>query len=595
MKLKSKNHHSVLFVRLFSVVVLMILMTALFTTGIYTYIARNLFTQIKEDELLRKANSVTNIIDESRGELPVLKQMFSLFTLDEASDSLLGAHMLVVDAHGEMVFQSDNLPNKVSAKDLAEAAKAVLTQGVMRTAQIPALKHTSMVGVGVPVVVDDQVKGAVILLVPAYEALLAMSSLNGALMVSLMLSLPLTAVIVFYVIGRVVNPLRQMTFVATHMAGGDFTRRADVSQRGEVGELGTALNYLSKELSRNISTLTLERNRLKQTINGLSEGIVAVDRLIHVTHFNPAVQRLFKGPKPALTADERLELIPDGAIWDDFRSVVEKGESISRPVNLRDRVIMIHIAPVHNEQDEIMGAVGLFSDITESERLERTRRDYVANVSHEMRTPLTAMRALLEPLSEGMVQSEETKERYYAIMLRETMRLSRLINDLLELSRLQSGALALSAERVRLQDVFAELQDKYEPIAEDNRLAFVMDEKLMACPDVFSNPDRLEQVLVILIDNAIKYTNDGGTVRLSADWDDERVRLCVSDTGIGIDEKDLPYVFDRFYKVDKAHSGLGSGLGLSIAKELLKLMGEEISVASKVGEGSAFSFTVKRA
>ncbi len=583
-----------LFVRLFSVVVLMILMTALFTTGIYTYIARSLFTQIKEDELLRKARSVTNVIDEFQGELPALRQLLSMFTLDEASDSLLGAHMLLVDASGEVMFQSESLKEKM-LPDLVGATKAVLTQGEMRTSQIPVLKHTSMVGVGVPVTVGGVAKGAVLLLVPAYEALLAMSSLNWALVVSLILSLPLTAVIVFYVIGRVVNPLRQMTFVATHMAGGDFSRRADVSQRGEVGELGSALNYLSRELSRNITSLTLERNRLKQAINGLSEGIVAVDRLIRITHYNPAVQRLFTGPKPALTADERLELVPDVLIWDDFRSVVEKGEPISRPVSLRDRMIMIHIAPIHSEQAEIMGAVGLFSDITESERLERTRRDYVANVSHEMRTPLTAMRALLEPLSEGMVQSEETKERYYAIMLRETMRLSRLINDLLELSRLQSGSLALSTERVRLQGVFEELQDKYEPIAEENHIVFLMDEGLMSCPDVVSNPDRLEQVLVILIDNAIKYTNEGGTVRLSADWDGSQVRLSVSDTGIGIDEKDLPYVFDRFYKVDKAHSGLGSGLGLSIARELLKLMGEEISVMSKVGEGSTFMFTVKRA
>ena len=579
---------------MFSVVVLMILMTALFTTGIYTYVARDYFTRVKEQDLLRKAHAVIRVMDEFEGDMRSMWTMFERFTQDEMGDSLLGAHMLVIDANGHTLFVSESLAAQ-SVPSLNEAARQVLTQGELHTGQIPALKHTAMVGVGVPIHVKGELRGSVLLLVPIYEAFVAMRSLNNALIVSLMLSLPLTAVVLFYVIGRVINPLRQMTYVATHMAGGNFSRRADATQRGEVGQLGEALNYLSQELSRSISTLTLERNRLKQAINGLSEGIVAVNRAIQITHFNPAVQRLFSGPKPILTADERLELIPDAAIWADFRAVVEGGETISRQIHAADRTMMITIAPIHNEQQQIAGAVGLFSDITQSERLERTRRDYVANVSHEMRTPLTAMRALLEPLSEGMVASEETKSRYYAIMLRETMRLSRLINDLLELSRLQSGSLALSVEQMGLGLILAELQDKYEPIAEENHLTFAMDERLFSCPEVVSNPDRLEQLLVILIDNALKYTPEGGHIRLFADWDDEVVRLSVSDTGVGIAKEDLPYVFDRFYKVDKAHTGLGSGLGLSIARELLRLMGEEISVVSEVGVGSTFTFTMRRA
>ena len=240
------------------------------------------------------------------------------------------------------------------------------------------------------------------------------------------------------------------------------------------------------------------------------------------------------------------------------------------------------------------GAVGLFSDITQMERLERTRRDYVANVSHEMRTPLTAMRALIEPLKEGMVKTEDARMRYYDIILREIMRLSRLINDLMELSRLQSGTLAIRTERMKLAELVDDVCERYRSIAEDHNITFHEETDFSKVPAVVSNPDRVEQLLVILLDNAIKYTPGGGTVSLDAAWDDARVTLIVKDTGIGISKEDLPYVFDRFYKVDKAHSGMGSGLVLSIAKELLKWMGEDIWVKSEVGKGTQFGFTLRR-
>ena len=183
--------------------------------------------------------------------------------------------------------------------------------------------------------------------------------------------------------------------------------------------------------------------------------------------------------------------------------------------------------------------------------------------------------------------------RYYDIILREVMRLSRLINDQLELSRLQSGGVAIQKQKMTLDDLIYDVCDRYRVIAEEHDLALNIPEDLSDCPTVYANADRVEQMLIILLDNAIKYT-ERGSVGVSVKWDDEKVVITVRDSGIGIAEEDLPYVFDRFYKVDKAHSGKGSGLGLSIARELLNRMNEQIWVESKKGEGSAFSFTVHR-
>ena len=209
--------------------------------------------------------------------------------------------------------------------------------------------------------------------------------------------------------------------VAVAVGKGDLDARADERAPGELGQVGKALNDLSYQLSRNMYLLIIERNRLKQMLNGLSEGIVAVNAKGRVTHRNPALERMFDVPaQKHPPRDERLKLIPDRDIWADFDRVVREGKSVTRNLEMPERVLRVVISPLVDEIGTTAGAVGLFSDITQMERLERTRRDYVANVSHEMRTPLTAMRALIEPLKEGMVTTEDARMRYYDIILRES-------------------------------------------------------------------------------------------------------------------------------------------------------------------------------
>ena len=393
---------------------------------------------------------------------------------------------------------------------------------------------------------------------------------------------------------RITQPIREIRDVAVRMAGGDFEARCG-EYPGEVGELADSLNDLSHKLAQNMYALIVERNRLKHIINGLSEGIIAVSDKGHVTHRNPAIEKMYPAREVRSTrgADSRLRVIPEKEVWEAFDAVVRTGRQETRTIERKDMVLRLTISPVIDELGAIVGAVGLFSDVTQAEKLEKTRREYVANVSHEMRTPLTAMRALIEPLRDGMVTGEEQRMRYYEIIMREIMRLSRLINDQLELSRLQSGTLAVKKTMVEIAGIVYDLQERYGSIAQEKGLTFSVGTDFTRVPEVWSNEDRLEQLLVILLDNAMKYTEAGG-LTLYADWDDDEVILHVKDTGIGISPENLEHVFDRFYKVDRAHSGLGSGLGLSIAKELLEFMGERIWVTSEPGKGSEFSFSVAR-
>ncbi|MDR0886794.1 MAG: HAMP domain-containing histidine kinase [Clostridiales Family XIII bacterium] len=268
---------------------------------------------------------------------------------------------------------------------------------------------------------------------------------------------------------------------------------------------------------------------------------------------------------------------------------IRKMENVARAMSNGDFTIRAdeHTA---GEIGELGKAINHFA--IESERLEQTRRDYVANVSHELRTPVASIRAMGETLRDGMAKTDEKKELFYNNIVRESMRLSRLVDDTLELSRLQAGTEAIQKKKFDFREIIANVTDIYGEILEDHGIEFDVDmgkiystgfnniNNINAPINVFSNPDRIEQVLIALIDNAAKHTPDTGNITLVLHESQSKLYVTVANTGSHIPAEDLPYIFDRFYKVDKSHAGAGTGLGLSITKEIIKGLGESIKAES---------------
>jgi signal transduction histidine kinase len=230
----------------------------------------------------------------------------------------------------------------------------------------------------------------------------------------------------------------------------------------------------------------------------------------------------------------------------------------------------------------------------ESKRLEAIRREYVANVSHELKSPISSIKALTETLSDGLAQDEETRQRYYGIILSESSRLEKLTAEILELSRLQSGKTVIVKQKTDPKKLMLAVRDEYAVRADELGIAFSVSDAALDLPPLLTSEDRIVQILHILLNNAFKFVGENGSVSVDAEIARTQVRLFVRDNGAGIAKDVLPYVFDRFYKEDKAHNSGGSGLGLSIAKELLTDMGESIQVKSEPGKGSEFSFTIRR-
>ena len=619
------KRHSASFRRVLVLVYGTVILFALLITGIYTVVSPQIFASNKISDLIPKGQIIAGYIESTlRGEL----SSTYLVPLIGRSTSQWEATVWVVDASGDTLIRTQQiegrrvgrLPAKLSesmlpqvlsgevathvgsmedltVSDGASQRKSARSSSVMNglsegSAKTPETDSTeevmngNLVVVAVPITFMDEVIGAVFMAQSMTEIMGGMQALTNTLALSLLLVGLLMLPVVLFFASRMVRPITRMRTVALTMAGGDLTARAEDGSNDEYGELGRALNYLSSELGSTISSLQMERNRLQSLINGLSEGIIAVDAKGATTLINPAVYGLLNLQS---TDDNVRAAAPD--VFAMFDQALSSAQAVKKTVWQGDVALHISVSPLLLQSGEVTGCVGIVSDVTSAERLEQTRRDYVANVSHELRTPLTAMRALIEPLRDGLVKTEEQRQQIYDVVLRETMRLSRLVNDMLELSRLQSGTASLSRSVFAPLPLFNLIHETYSAYAEDYQQTFVYDvpEDL---PSVWGNPDRTQQVLIVLLDNAFKYTPEGGVVTLSACAEGDVVRVRVRDTGVGIPAADLPHVFDRFYKVDKSHHSKGTGLGLAIAYEIMKHLGEEMSVTSEPGQGSCFTFTL---
>ena len=562
--------------RIVVIILLSVLLSAVLTTAAFYYSGGRVFSGIKAKELRPRAEYLANITAE------YLQGLITKETYERSIGrgfKVWDASMYAYDACGDLFAYPANEDSTVN-KD----AIAGLLQNVLKGESVysPNTKNHAGVLIGEPVVSRfGNVIGAVFLVKPLNELNAAMGSLIYALIISMIAS-SLIMILPAYLGSRnIVRPIRQMNVTANAMAGGNFTAKAEEEGTDELVQLGRSLNHLSAALSATISDLTLEKNRLHAVINGIGEGIIAIDAEGKIIKTNSAALRLLGGSY----ADDITALPAYRQAEEDIGCVLG-GETVSKELKVRDRILRVAITPL-TDGGRGEGAVMLIRDITEASRLEQTRTEYVANVSHELRTPIASIRGLADALNDGLVKKDEDKARYYGYILRESMRLSRLIDDLLELSRLQSGTIAFKKQFISINELIEDVADRYVSAAREKGLNVEID---IGKPyKVYTNPDRAEQVLVALTDNSIKY-GYSGTLRFSAEKKGDSLYISVSNPG-SIADEDIDHVFERFYKADKSHAGQGTGLGLSIVNEVLELLGERIWVKSENGTVT-FTFTL---
>jgi len=422
----------------------------------------------------------------------------------------------------------------------------------------------------------------------------AIGSLRRSLTVDAVLTLGLALMMSMLAAQVASGGARRLTAAARRLARGELSTRMPVLTNDEFGELGQALDQLTRSLQRSLKELRTERDRLDGVLSRMQEGVLMLDPMGHIALINPALQEMLllrdaigKTPLEVIRHSE-LKLLLD--------AVTSSGTPASREIEvtgLMHRRLLVRAAPLGVPDG---GAFAVFVDVTEMRRLETLRRDFIANVSHELRTPVTAIRSAGETIRDVASNDAAALPRFVDIIVRNAERLGNLLDDILELSRIESRALQLLIEPVDVGRLLSQVAELFRERAE--RKGLVLEVSASASPG-FAMADRraLENVVTNLIDNAVKYCGSGASIRASVTSDQSQLRIVIEDTGPGMDAVHLPRLFERFYRVDAGRSREigGTGLGLSIVKHLVESMGSKIQVESSPGVGSRFFFHLPKA
>ncbi len=439
-------------------------------------------------------------------------------------------------------------------------------------------------------------KGYVRLALPLDYLDSATSALHGVLGGVALLTV-LAALVVSYILSNLNSrPLREIADSAARIGRGEpVVIRSGRSD--EIGDLAIVLNDMSSRIDAQVKSLSEEKLRLATILRGMGEGVMVTSGDGLISMVNPAFRSMF-GITGSVEGKRLVEISrhPDLlASFNDLRS--SQGELV-REIHLPtgDVTLLTHWVPlVINSGDQ--GVVAVFHDISDMKRVENMRRDFVANVSHELRTPVSVIKGYAETLLDGLLESDPRRAaRFIEIIHQHSERLASLINDILTLSHLESSQALLELHPLDVTGTMAKACMLLEESATHKGVQ-IRNEAGQTSPRVMADQGRLEQVLINLLENAVKYTPEGGTIRLFTEDEGDFVRVSVADTGIGIPFKDIPRIFERFYRVDEARSREqgGTGLGLAIVKHIVQLHGGEVSVTSEQGRGSVFSFTVRKA
>jgi two-component system phosphate regulon sensor histidine kinase PhoR len=511
------------------------------------------------------------------------------------------ARVTVITPDGRVVGESDRSLEDLSRienhRDRPEV-RAALAGRVGHDLRTSVTVEAPLLYVALPVTDGARIVGVLRLALPLSVVTASHTTLHRVMLAGGVVALVVALGIGLFVSGRVTHPVVEMQSIARQMSEGNFSVRAPVRSPDEIGTLGRSLNVMAARLREKIQDLAQEQAKAKAIVDGMVEGVIAVDAHDHILLINERARSIFgvgviRSARPPL-----LEVIRNPDLHDagrDARAAAD-GAVVRRELRLSapaERLLQVHAVPLQLAPDGT-GVVMVLHDITELRRLEQVRTEFVANVSHELRTPLTAVHGYLETLLGGALEEPDNVRRFLEIVYRHTERLGRLLNDLTDLSNIELGRIALRLEAVAIDEVVESVLTIIRPKARVGRVA--LEAKLAdQLPPVHADRDRLAQILINLVDNAVKYTPPEGRVTLSAAVvEGPLVEVTVADTGVGIPPAELPRVTERFYRVDKARSRElgGTGLGLAIVKHLVLAHGGDLRIDSRQGQGTAVSFTL---
>lgn len=515
-------------------------------------------------------------------------------TLSRTLGPLGGVRVTVILPDGAVIGDSDHDPDLMDNHAARPEVHAALAGQESYNRRYSPTLHREMMYVAIPLRADGAVVGALRLATPAVAFEATFRSLRvEVLSVSLMLLL-LTSAGSFALAGRIKKPVEDIRLAARRFAGGNLSARAPIHDSEEIGGLAEALNSLAIQLGDKISQLEEQRNEQAAVLGSMVESVVALDDQERILNMNDAAMALLGVNLDQSRGRGLHEVIRNPDLQQFVRRTLSSDSAIEGDLvihNGGDRYLQAHGTTLRDAQGRQIGALIVLNDVTRLRRLENVRRDFVANVSHELKTPITSIKGFVETLADGAMADPAESSRFLAIIAKQADRLNSIIEDLLSLSRIEQDAEGgqIPLQRQPLRPLLASASQLCQIKAREKNLSIEL-----RCPDDLAaklSPALFEQSVTNLLDNAVKYSEPGSAIEIEARKSDAEVCVTVQDHGCGIERQHLPRLFERFYRVDKARSRQlgGTGLGLAIVKHIVQAHMGRVTVESTPGEGSAFT------
>ena len=513
----------------------------------------------------------------------------------QMKELLMAQAGLSIDINTRNVYILDEMGQVLESSD--QKSTVAITQNVLSAMNGSVGQTGSVTGeymdLAVPIDAGDSHYIAYVI-----DSRATVDALTGELLTIIVRALAfglIICIVLSFLLSRIlITPIQALTVGTRQVAAGDFTQRIEVDSNDEIGTLTRNFNYMAKVLEDTISEAENERNKLSTLFLHMTDGVVAFSANGSLIHSNPAATQMLQRPiDPTATFDEifgtEAEL--------DTLLTLKRPQYLEAQKAAGDRELELFMAPFSADQTD-GGVMVVIHDVTEQRRSEQLRREFVANVSHELRTPLTNIKSYAETIqSAGDELPKELHDHFMGVIIGEADRMTRIVQDLLTLSRIDYGKMEMNISRFCFASAVQHVYEAAKLNAEQNHghtLTFTCEENM---PDVNGDRERIEQVITNIVSNSVKYTPDGGKIEIAAGRAGSGVFVRVTDNGIGIPEKDLPRLFDRFYRVDKARSreSGGTGLGLSIAREILNQHRGDIRIESEYGKGTTVTITLPAA
>ncbi|MFG6148653.1 ATP-binding protein [Halobacillus sp. B23F22_1] len=407
----------------------------------------------------------------------------------------------------------------------------------------------------------------------------------------------LTTIFAFFLSTRITSPLIKMRKGALELTKGEFNTKIPIRTHDEIGELAMAFNRMGRQLKFHIDALNHEKEQLSGILRSMADGVLTMNRQGDILVSNPPADQYldawsFENEEQLIEDESSRKALPS-PMRKLFEKVIELEHEQMTEVMLQGRSWVIIMTPLY-DQNHIRGAVAVLRDMTEERRLDKLRKDFIANVSHELRTPISMLQGYSEAIVDDIAESREDKNELAAIIHDESLRIGRLVNELLDLARMEAGHISLRVEEIEVEPFVEKVLRKFKGLADEKQVKLEHHISVNE-PFIRIDADRIEQVLTNLIDNAIRHTSVKGYVSVDVKTDKE-LFIQVTDSGYGIPDEDLPFIFERFYKADKSRkresSQKGTGLGLAIAKNIVEAHKGNIQVHSKINEGTTFTVQI---